>query len=159
MPWKSTAQQAWGHTPAGIRALGGQAAVHEWDEATKRKPGGFARLPHRAGDPPGANLTMRPAVAPMSGIMPARNALGTTIRSGSTMASRPFMKPVRPSPLKMVKPKGPGMMGKAPTPPGTRSMDRKAPGMMFGSFGGGMMPPTNMFTGQMWPRQTQMGGF
>ncbi len=64
MPWKSTKQQAWGHTPAGIKALGGEAKVHEWDQATKRKPGGFAKLPKRAGDAPGADLSLRPAVRP-----------------------------------------------------------------------------------------------
>lgn len=45
MPFVSTAQQAWGHSPAGLRALGGEAKVHEWDEATKAEPGGFKSLP------------------------------------------------------------------------------------------------------------------
>lgn len=52
MPYVSTAQQRWAHTPAGTRALGGAAKVHEWDEATKNEGGGFAALPkhtkHRA---------------------------------------------------------------------------------------------------------------
>jgi len=44
MPWKSKAQQRWGHSPAGVKALGGMAAVSEWDSDTnfkslpKRKP-------------------------------------------------------------------------------------------------------------------------
>jgi hypothetical protein len=37
MPWRSKAQEAWGHTPAGERALGGAAAVAEWDAATAEK--------------------------------------------------------------------------------------------------------------------------
>ena len=36
-PWSSQAQAAWGHSPEGIKALGGKAHVHEWDEATKGK--------------------------------------------------------------------------------------------------------------------------
>lgn len=45
MPYESKAQQAWAHTPAGEKALGGPEKVHEWDEATKDKPGGFSSLP------------------------------------------------------------------------------------------------------------------
>lgn len=37
MPWKSQKQREWGHSPAGIRALGGKKAVEEWDRATKGK--------------------------------------------------------------------------------------------------------------------------
>lgn len=37
MPWKSKKQRAWGHTPEGIKALGGKKAVEEWDKATKGK--------------------------------------------------------------------------------------------------------------------------
>lgn len=37
MPWSSDQQRKWGHTAAGKKALGGEAAVHEWDEATKGK--------------------------------------------------------------------------------------------------------------------------
>lgn len=37
MPWKSKAQARWGHSPAGIKALGGKKAVAEWDNATKGK--------------------------------------------------------------------------------------------------------------------------
>ena len=35
MPYKSLAQEGWAHTPAGEKALGGAAKVHEWDQATK----------------------------------------------------------------------------------------------------------------------------
>ena len=35
MPFKSRQQQKWGHTAAGIKALGGASKVHEWDQATK----------------------------------------------------------------------------------------------------------------------------
>lgn len=34
MPWKSNKQAAWGHSPAGVKALGGPAKVKEWDSAT-----------------------------------------------------------------------------------------------------------------------------
>jgi hypothetical protein len=36
MPWKSKAQAAWGHTAAGVKALGGKSAVQEWDDATTK---------------------------------------------------------------------------------------------------------------------------
>jgi hypothetical protein len=36
-PWSSQAQAAWGHSPEGKKALGGEAAVKEWDSATKGK--------------------------------------------------------------------------------------------------------------------------
>lgn len=37
MPYKSQAQRGWAHTEEGEKALGGPAAVHEWDEASKGK--------------------------------------------------------------------------------------------------------------------------
>jgi len=37
MPYKSDSQRRWAHTEAGKKALGGEANVHEWDEATKGK--------------------------------------------------------------------------------------------------------------------------
>jgi hypothetical protein len=36
-PYVSEAQRRWAHTPSGKKALGGNAGVHEWDEATKGK--------------------------------------------------------------------------------------------------------------------------
>ncbi len=36
MPFLSKSQQRWGHTPAGVKALGGKAAVSEWDAATPK---------------------------------------------------------------------------------------------------------------------------
>ena len=36
-PYSSEAQRRWAHTTAGKKALGGEAGVHEWDEATKGK--------------------------------------------------------------------------------------------------------------------------
>lgn len=36
MPWKSKAQAAWGHSAAGIKALGGAGKVREWDAATPK---------------------------------------------------------------------------------------------------------------------------
>ena len=35
MPWKSLSQKEWGHSPEGVRALGGIENVLEWDRATK----------------------------------------------------------------------------------------------------------------------------
>jgi hypothetical protein len=37
MPFESRAQQRWGHTQEGIKALGGKTAVAEWDRETKGK--------------------------------------------------------------------------------------------------------------------------
>ncbi|MGH9345051.1 MAG: hypothetical protein ACRD19_14985 [Terriglobia bacterium] len=54
MPWASIAQARWGHSPAGIRALGGQGNVREWDVASRgkrlprRSPGGLMRAAKRA---------------------------------------------------------------------------------------------------------------
>jgi hypothetical protein len=42
MPFTSRAQQRWGHTPAGIKALGGRDKVAEWDAATAGR-----KLPER----------------------------------------------------------------------------------------------------------------
>src|SRR5208282_1197015 len=42
MPFVSRAQQRWGNSAAGRKALGGQAAVDEWNQATD-----FKRLPQR----------------------------------------------------------------------------------------------------------------
>ena len=46
MPYKSRAQEAWAHTENGMKALGGEDAVKEWDEASKGK-----KLPKRAKEP------------------------------------------------------------------------------------------------------------
>lgn len=43
-PYSSEAQRRWAHTDAGKKALGGNAGVHEWDEATKGK-----KLPEKIG--------------------------------------------------------------------------------------------------------------
>lgn len=50
MPFVSKAQNAWGHTEAGKKALGGEAAVKEWEGATdyKHLP---ARVGHAQGGP------------------------------------------------------------------------------------------------------------
>lgn len=50
MPWQSVKQARWGHSPAGIKALGGPSAVAEWDAATPK-----GSLPERK-DPPVANF-------------------------------------------------------------------------------------------------------
>lgn len=44
MPWASAAQQRWGHSSSGVKALGGPEAVHEWDSATN-----FSGLPEKSG--------------------------------------------------------------------------------------------------------------
>lgn len=36
MPWASKAQARWGHSAAGVKALGGQSKVAEWDAATPK---------------------------------------------------------------------------------------------------------------------------
>ncbi len=36
MPWKSKQQARWGHSPAGLKALGGQEKVSEWDSTTTK---------------------------------------------------------------------------------------------------------------------------
>ena len=43
-PYVSEAQRRWAHTSSGKEALGGEAGVHEWDEATKGK-----KLPEKVG--------------------------------------------------------------------------------------------------------------
>ncbi len=43
MPYKSKKQQAWAHTEAGTKALGGKGKVAEWDRATAGK-----KLPEKA---------------------------------------------------------------------------------------------------------------
>lgn len=42
MPWQSDQQRKWGHTKAGLKALGGKSKVAEWDAASKGK-----KLPHK----------------------------------------------------------------------------------------------------------------
>jgi hypothetical protein len=42
MPFKSKAQNAWAHTPAGTKALGGAAKVKEWEGATD-----YSHLPQK----------------------------------------------------------------------------------------------------------------
>lgn len=37
MPFVSKRQQAWGNSPAGIKALGGKKNVDEWNKTTKGK--------------------------------------------------------------------------------------------------------------------------
>jgi len=44
MPFLSKAQQRWGNSPAGLRALGGKAKVAEWNASTPEQ-----RLPEKVG--------------------------------------------------------------------------------------------------------------
>jgi hypothetical protein len=41
MPFVSKAQNAWAHTPAGTKALGGKKNVKEWEHATD-----YSRIPY-----------------------------------------------------------------------------------------------------------------
>lgn len=43
MPFQSARQARWGNSPTGKKALGGQAAVEEWNQATD-----FSDLPETA---------------------------------------------------------------------------------------------------------------
>lgn len=36
MPWRSSQQGKWGHSPSGLSALGGKAKVAEWDKSTPK---------------------------------------------------------------------------------------------------------------------------
>ena len=63
MPFKSKAQNAWAHTPAGTKALGGKSKVKEWEGATdyKRLPAKVSKKkkPESKSEPehnPGLNL-------------------------------------------------------------------------------------------------------
>ncbi len=62
MPWQSTQQQRWGHTPAGLRALGGPAKVAEWDRASKG-----LKLPRIA--PPRMPRTLKTKLVPLKSLM------------------------------------------------------------------------------------------
>lgn len=42
MPFESKAQNAWAHTPAGMKALGGATKVKEWEHATD-----YSHLPYK----------------------------------------------------------------------------------------------------------------
>ena len=53
MPWASKKQAAWGHSPTGVKALGGAAKVSEWDSATPK-----GSLPEKS-PKPGALLAAR----------------------------------------------------------------------------------------------------
>jgi hypothetical protein len=45
MPFKSKAQNAWAHTPEGIKALGGKKKLKEWEKDTN-----YENLPEHAAD-------------------------------------------------------------------------------------------------------------
>ena len=42
MPFESKLQNAWAHTDAGTKALGGQSKVKEWEHATN-----YSKLPYK----------------------------------------------------------------------------------------------------------------
>jgi hypothetical protein len=72
MPFQSKAQNAWGHTPAGVKALGGPSKVKEWEGATDYKHLPQKVSSHADGGSP------RP-IAPAPGVGPgnAKPAQGT----------------------------------------------------------------------------------
>jgi len=55
MPFVSKAQSAWAHTPAGMKALGGEAAVKEWEKDTN-----YAKIPKRKKTVKGGNTDLSP---------------------------------------------------------------------------------------------------
>lgn len=57
MPFKSEAQNAWAHTPAGIKALGGKKKVKEWEKDTD-----YSNLPKHVGDKEKKPEAPKPAV-------------------------------------------------------------------------------------------------
>jgi len=54
MPFVSKAQERWGNSPSGLKALGGKAAVSEWNAATpqrslpERSPGALKQAAKKA---------------------------------------------------------------------------------------------------------------
>ncbi len=68
MPFVSRKQQAFAHTPKGLKSFGGADAVEEWDAATD-----FSKLPERAegGAISRAMKSRRPS-APTAGILSKR---------------------------------------------------------------------------------------
>ena len=58
MSWKSKAQERWGNSEAGEKALGGEKAVHEWNEATKGK-----KLPSKIKGPMHEKHDMAPHIS------------------------------------------------------------------------------------------------
>lgn len=63
MPFRSIAQKVWGHSPEGTEALGGKAAVAEWDKETEGK-----KLPARKRpQPPHRTSNAQPRRRPAAG--------------------------------------------------------------------------------------------
>jgi hypothetical protein len=98
MPYKSDAQRRWAHTEAGKEALGGEAAVHEWDEATKGR-----KLPEKVSksELAKANLSM-PKVASTSVKMPkAKMMPGAFDKPSKFFKSEDFSQVKHPSVQKL----------------------------------------------------------
>lgn len=55
MPFESKDQNAWAHTPAGTKALGGEKAVKEWEGATD-----YSKLPKKKKKVKGGNTELAP---------------------------------------------------------------------------------------------------
>ncbi len=63
MPFVSAAQSRWGHSKSGVKSLGGEAKVKEWEASTD-----YSKLPAKASSTKGAlataALAMRKVKAP-----------------------------------------------------------------------------------------------
>lgn len=64
MPFVSKSQQRAMHAKAGRGEIS-QAKIHEYDEATKRRPGGFKGLPEHASSKPAKKAAMHGLKAAM----------------------------------------------------------------------------------------------
>lgn len=129
MPYVSKAQQGLFHSP---NSPVGPKEVAKWDRESKGVRGLPKHVPKRAGDPPGADLTMRPAVAPAVNIAAILGKGGGTAPRGAGVGAAKYPKAVKMPALSMAKPKGAkglGKMGPA-APAGTRMMDRGFGAMM-----------------------------
>lgn len=69
MPYQSTAQERWAHTPSGEKALGGPEKVKEWDAASKGMKLPERKMTHYAkgGNVEAANYAQGGGVLPRSG--------------------------------------------------------------------------------------------
>lgn len=108
-PYHSEAQRRWAHTKAGTKALGGKAAVHEWDQATKGKhipekvsKNQYFRNLKKAGtkeQPGGAAMPVAPAQPkfPAPAVSPSANPKGaqnkSALKTGYFQTQKQKLKP------------------------------------------------------------------
>jgi hypothetical protein len=94
-PYVSEAQRRWAHTPSGKKALGGNAGVHEWDEATKGK-----KLPEKVMEKgalknAGIALGMAGALASPSHVSDAKTRAPASIQHSKPKSSYDHKKMLR----------------------------------------------------------------